>query len=89
MTLGIYEVLMLAVMMTVWTLLLYRFIKRARVFRDYGRIRDYMAIGTLIWFLGLLYNDSSVQIVGCGVWMYGFAILLYNEYKRGYKESEI
>jgi len=88
MTPGIYEALMLVVMTAVWSFLLYRFIKRAKMFKDYVRIVDYMAIGTLIWLFGLLHNDFSVQTVGCGLWMYGFAILLYNEYKRGYEESK-
>ena len=62
-------------------------VKSAKEFEDYGRIGDYLIMGVTIWLVGSINKDSSVQIVGSCIWIYGLAILLYNHYKKGYEES--
>ncbi|WP_457550353.1 hypothetical protein [Archaeoglobus sp.] len=65
----------------------YSLLSSGKNFKDYIRIRDYVILGATIWFVGTLNKDFSVQIVGSCIWIYGFAILLYNHYKEGYEEN--
>jgi len=64
-----------------WIITLHKLIRSAR-FRDYERIRDYPIIGTIIWMIGSFEIDSSIQVVGSCIVLYGFILLLYNHYSE-------
>lgn len=83
MYLGVSEILLLALIVAGWMYLLHVFMKRAKIFRDYRSIRDCLVIGTIVWLVGSFKMDSSIQTIGTCIFLYGLALLLYNEYKRG------
>jgi Ca2+/Na+ antiporter len=85
-TISIGELLLFFVFAVVAIYVTHRLVKIAKGFEDYKRIKDYLIIGLVIWLIGSLSLDSSVQTVGWIVWLYGFVLLLYKSYKYGKSE---
>lgn len=85
MIVGLAEIALVGFIVTAVLVTIYVLLKRAKKFKDYERIRDYLIMGTLIWLVG--WNDLSVQVVGSCVSFYGLILLCYNYYKRGYEEG--